>query len=244
MPERRTALGVVLALATASLPASRAFAQEPAEADEVAVRTAFNALQAAVEAKDTARLALLVHPRFTMQHALGQVDTRSVWLKLVAGGRLARQVAERREYDPEVVIAGDTALIRSLVRLRYPDEGRVAWLRSTAVFVREGGRWLQLNQQSSHLHDGPVQELDRLADFAGAYAIPNREGFSIRAKEDYLELTWASGAVLPLFPDGGDRFGSGPTSTVSFTRTSAGAVEGAERRGSDGAVWWTARRMQ
>lgn len=230
-----------LALMLLSPPIS---AQDQPGADEAAVGAAFDAIQAAVVAKDSGRLAQLVHPRFTMQHALGQVDTRQVWFALVADGRLPRQAAELREYDREIVVAGDTALIRGLVRMRYPKEGRASWMRATAVFVRENGRWLQINQQSSYLYDGPVAPPGSMSDYAGSFVIPGREGFSIRPRGDYLELAWLSGAALPLLPTGSDRFAAGPSSTVAFSRGPSGAVEGVERRGGDGALWWTARRSK
>lgn len=224
-------------LAIALLVSSPARAQN----DAAAVRAAFDAIQRAVEARDVGALERLVHPEFEMQHGLGQSDTRTAWLRLVGTGRLARQTAERREYDPEIRVVGDTALIRSLVRLRHPSEGRDGWLRATAVFVRQGGRWMQLNQQSTPLYDGPVAELGGAAALAGAYDIPGREGFSLEPRDGYLALRWANGAVLPLVPSGPDRFAAGVGSTVAFGRGTDGAVR-ATRTGTDGKMWWTATR--
>ena len=240
---RSTAVASVLAIALAvALPAS-AFGQTtpPSPAAEE-VRAAFDAIQQAVEARDTARLGELVHPRFAMLHALGQVDSREAWFALVQGGRLPRQTAERRELEPEVVVVGDTALIRSLVQMTYPSEQRTSWMRSTAVFVRDEGRWLQLSQQSSYLYDGPIAVPRALADFSGSFAIPGRDGFSIHPREGYLRLVWANGAILPLVPAGPDKFAAGPTSTVLFLRDDAGQITSVERRGDDGALWWTARQ--
>lgn len=231
---------LVLVMATL-LPWSPLASQEsamPAEAQQV--RDAFTQINRAISASDLAALSELVHPHFAMLHARGQIESRAAWFKLIEAGRIARQTAERREFEPEIIVQNDTALLRSLVRMRQPDEDQWIWLRSTSVFVREGGRWRQINQQSSFLHEGPDATPADLDVFVGSYAIPNREVFAVERRDGYLEVVWASGARLPLVPTGGDSFLAGLGSTVRFTRNAAGGVIGAERTGQDGRRWWLA----
>lgn len=230
-------LGVAVSLALAA-PLQAA---EPS-ADERAVRAAFETVQQAIDARDIATLEQWIHPDFVMQHALGQSDTRDTWFAQIGAGTLARQSALRTEFGPTLTVAGDTALIRSLVRLYYPAEKRAGWLRSTTVFVRQDGRWLQINQQSGQVHEGPAEAPGNLEDFAGTYAIPRRDGFEIRPHDEYLDLVWANGAVLPLIPKGGDRFAAGLTSEIVFERGETGTVVSAIRTGNDGVRWWTAQR--
>lgn len=239
---KRQAMRALIAAALMLGPGPAARAGEgQVSSDAEAVRAAFESIQKAVESRDTARLAELIHPRFAMLHALGQTDSREAWFALVKSGRLPRQNAERRELQSEVVVAGDTALIRSLVQMSYRSEGRTSWMRSAAVFIREGGRWVQINQQSSYLYDGPASAPVTLHEFARAFAIPGREGFTIVPRDGYVELVWRNGAILPLLPIGADRFVAGPTSSIWFVRDSSGRITGAERVGDDGRVWWTAK---
>jgi hypothetical protein len=93
------------------------------------------------------------------------------------------------------------------------------------------------------LGEWPVADLKGAADYLGSYAIPGRDGFQIVEENGLLFLRWSSGAKLPLLPQRRDRFGSGPTSHLTFTRDSVGSVTGASRFGSEG-VWWTAVRQR
>ena len=250
MAEPARAAGSVLrrmamsGLSAAGLIASTVQAQIPVTTASQAaeVRAAFEAIDRAVAARDTAVLGELVHPRFAMLHALGQIDTREAWFALVEAGRLPRQTAERRELQPEIVVAGDTALVRALVQMTDPAQRRTSWMRSTAVFVREDGRWRQINLQSSYLYEGPVVAAMDLQAFAGTYAIPGRDRFLITPRDGYLELRWSNGAVLPLVPLGPDRFSAGVTSSVSFVRDSSRQIASVQRRGNDGDLWWIARK--
>lgn len=213
----------------------------PAGAAEPEVEAAFQAVQRAVEARDAAALEALVHPEYEMLHALGQIERRDSWIGLVRTGRLPRQTAEIREFGVTVRRVGSTAVRGSVVRFRDARLGRDMWLRGTATFVREGELWRLLRQQSTLLSDAPTADAARLEDYAGAYEIKGRDGFRIVAADGLLYLRWAGGAELPLIPQGGDRFGSGPTSHIVFQRNAAGAVASAERSGPEGR-WWTAAR--
>jgi hypothetical protein len=212
-----------------------------AAADPREVETAFQSVQQAVEARDVAALESLVHPEFEMLHALGQIEGRAGWLALVRSGRLPRQTAERHEYDVTVRLAGPIGLRGSIVRFRDTRLGRDMWMRGTATFVREDGRWRQIRQQSTLLSDAPMADLARADDYVGAYDIPGRDGFRVAFEDGLLHVQLASGAVLPLVPLGADRFGAGPTSHMTFIRDAAGQVVTVTRAGPEG-PWWTAQR--
>lgn len=216
--------------------------QVTTNSDQAAVRAAFDKIQRAVEERDVATLELLVHPNFEMQHGLGQSEDRSTWLRLVSANRLARQTSQRREYDPSVIVVGETALIRSLVRLRDTKASHDTWLRGTATFTRLGNRWVQINQQSSLLYDGPASDGATLTEYRGTFEIPGRDGYTLEPRDGYLLLRWPSGSTLPLIPKGADRFEAGVGSTVTFRRDGNGKLIGARRLGPDGRAWWTAKR--
>lgn len=211
--------------------------------ERVRLKEAFDTVQRAVEARDLESLKRLVHARFVMQHGLGQSEDRETWLRIVADGNLPRQTAERAILDEEIFVAGDTGLIRSLVRLRDRRASRDMWLRGTAVFVREGDGWLQLNQQSTLLADAPLNDLIDAASFEGQYTIPGRPAFAVEARVSHLGLRWASGAVLPLVPLGTDRFAAGPGSYIQFVRHQSGQITGAQRLGTDQTIWWNAEKV-
>jgi hypothetical protein len=214
----------------------------PARAGERDVEAAFQAVQQAVERRDAPALEKLVHPQFEMLHGLGQIEQRDGWLALVQSGRLPRQTAERREYHVTIRLVGPVALRGSIVRFRDSRLNRDMWLRGTATFVHENGGWRQVRQQSTLLGDAPSAELARAEDYVGAYDIRGRDGFRIVAAESLLLLHWKTGAVLPLTPQGADRFGAGPTSHMSFARDATGAITAVTRSGPEGA-WWTASRI-
>lgn len=226
-------------VALAALPCAAAPPPDPQAAE---VEAAFRAIQAAVERRDRAALEQRVHPAFTMLHALGQVEDRATWLALVESGRLPRQTAGLHEAETSIQVVGDTALRSSILRMRNAGEQRDGWLRATATFVRVDGRWLQLRQQSSLLHDAPLTDATTLDAYAGDYAIPGRDGFSITPAGQHLTLRWANGARLPLVPAGPDRFGAGPTSVMVFARDASGRVSAVTRSGPEG-PWWTATRQ-
>lgn len=210
--------------------------------EEMQVEAAFQAVQEAVEARDVPHLRELVHPRFEMLHAFGQVDEFDVWLALVASGRLPRQTADIREYDRRFSRVGETAIRSSIVRFRDAKNKRDSWLRGSTVFVREGGRWRELRHQSALLHETPTADAARLDDYLGTYAIPDRDGFRLVEQDGLLHLVWATGARLPLVPIGPDRFGVGPLSTMTFARNGAGAVVSVTRADTE-RTWWTATRQ-
>ncbi|QAY77989.1 nuclear transport factor 2 family protein [Sphingosinicella sp. BN140058] len=230
----RLALACVAALLLAAAP--------PVSQEEMQVQAVFQAVQEAVEARDAARLRELVHPRFEMLHAFGQVDEFDIWLKLVAGGKLPRQTADIREYDRRVTRVGDTAVRSSIVRFRDAKSKRDTWLRGSTVFVREGGRWRELRHQSALLYEAPSVDAVGLSDYLGAYAIPERDGFRLTEQDGLLHLVWTTGARLPLVPIGPDRFGVGPLSTMTFARNGAGAVVSVTRADTE-RTWWTATRQ-
>ncbi len=66
-----------------------------------------------------------------------------------------------------------------------------------------------------------------LSAFVGEYRIDEIDAtFTVRLNGDTLSLHWPRQMQLPLEPVGGDRFVGGPLGTVTFTRNSAGAING------------------
>ena len=208
---------------------------------DAAVEEAFQSIQRAVEARDVAALRRLVHPRFEMLHAFGQVDRYDIWLTLVAGGKLPRQTSDIREYNRTISRVGEVAIRSSVVRFRDPKGRRDSWLRGSTTFVFDDGRWRQLRHQSALLHEAPSADAARLGDYVGDYSIPKRDGFRLIESDGLLSLEWTTGARLPLVPIGPDHFGAGPLSTMRFTRGPDGKVATAVRGGPEG-PWWTATR--
>ncbi|MDT8758806.1 DUF4440 domain-containing protein [Sphingomonas psychrotolerans] len=211
-------------------------APDPEQEIEALVQT----IQRAVEARDAATLERLTHPQFEMLHGFGQIDRRDTWLALVRGGKLPRQTADIREYGVKTRVIGPVALRSAIVRFRDVKLRRDTWHRSTGTFLRDGGHWVQLRQQSSLLSDASSADAGPLADYLGEYAIPGRDGFALVEQDGLLTLRWTTGAEIPLLPQGPDRFGSGAISYVSFAR-SGGRVVSMTRFGGEGA-WWTATR--
>ena len=211
-------------------------APDPAQEIEALVQT----LQHAIDARDLGTLERLVHPEFEMLHGFGQIDSRATWLALVRSGKLARQSEEMREFGVRTRITGTVAVRNAIVRFRDTRGKRDAWHRSTTIFLRDKGHWMQLRQQSGLLSEAPSADAGPLADYLGSYAIPGRDGFDIVEQDGLLALRWTTGATVPLLPLGPDRFASGPISFVNFART-GGQVVAVTRSGVDG-PWWTATR--
>lgn len=208
--------------------------------EAAAIEATVAAIQRAVEARDVATLERLVHPAFEMLHGFGQIERRDTWLALIRSGRLPRQTSAISEYGVRTHIVGQVAVRGSIVRFRDPNAKRDTWLRGTGTFVRQGDQWVQLRQQSTLLSDYASADAGPFADYLGEYSIPGRDGFAIVEEDGLLALRWKTGAVVPLLPQGTDRFGSGAISWVSFGRSN-GRVATMTRFGSEGA-WWTATR--
>jgi ketosteroid isomerase-like protein len=232
MPQRLLLRLTLLLMAALALPA----------AADPAVEAAFQQVQRAIRDRDGAALERLVHPEFEMLHGGGQVERRDAWLRIVQAGTLSRQRDEPTEFEVTIRTLGPVAYRSSLVRFRNPGANGEQWVRGTAMFLREAGGWRQFRHQSSMLYDGPITEAKNLEDYVGIYDVPGREPFRVSAHGAYLTLHLPSGASVPLIPAGPDRFASGISSVVTFTRGPARAVTGISRGGREGPPWWTGTR--
>lgn len=230
-------------LAVLFFAATAASAQPKDALREAEVEAAFQAIQTAAKNKDLSALQRLVDEGFVMFHGYGPSEPRDTWLKLIAAGRLARQTAEVKESNTRIRLFGDTAVRSGIVRFRRADLNQDTWLQGTAAFIRRGGAWRAISQQSTLLHEGPIVQVSGLQEYAGTYAIPNRDGFTVKDAQDYLALKWTTGAEMPLIPLGGDRFVSAYGSTMTFERDAAGKVDGVVRHGSGGRELFRAKRL-
>jgi hypothetical protein len=237
---------IVFALATALSAAEPAAAQTATPGcapTSGAVEAAFQAVQSSVEARDVRTLEAIVHPGFEMLHGSGATEQRDAWLKLVSAGTLLRQTAELSDFSDFGVttsVVGSIAFRTAIVR--YTSSGRDLWVRGTVTFICDMDRWRQLRQQSTVIGEGQSAVLTKASDYVGFYSIPGGDRFEIMDDAGLLTLRWANGARLPLTPRGGDRFNSGPTSQIDFSRSKNGAVVAVTRIGPAGVLWAATRQ--
>ena len=68
--------------------------------------------------------------------------SRSVFIgDAMRGMGLGRQHAESSTFERTVAIYGDTAIVTSRVRNRFPNDDREAWFNQSRVYVRGSGGW-------------------------------------------------------------------------------------------------------
>jgi len=110
---------------------------------------------AALAAGDPGRLRALLHPGFRWTSHRGEVFDREGYVAANTGGALVwrRQVVQA----PDVVVAGDVAVVVGVVRDDVERDGVPATfvMRLTQVWVRDGDGWLCLAG-----HAGPSQATD------------------------------------------------------------------------------------
>ena len=130
-----------------------------------------------------------------------------------------------------------TAFRSSIMRFRDAPPGRDTWVQGIGTFVLRNGQWRELRHQSTLLHQADTAEPQPVRAFTGNYRIRGRGNLRVVPAGDILLLQWESGVRLPIVPLGGDRFGAGPNTIVTFLRDRCGQVVSATRAGGQGALW-------
>ncbi|GEP40440.1 hypothetical protein NPS01_41030 [Nocardioides psychrotolerans] len=121
---------------------SPAQAPAPARAPAREVIEAALARAAALAVGDAARLAALLHPDFRWTSHMGETYDRADYVRRNTEGHTVWRSQEL--VDPEVVVVGDTAVLRAEVTdVVLDDAGEPATFRMpmTQTWVREGGAW-------------------------------------------------------------------------------------------------------
>jgi Domain of unknown function (DUF4440) len=219
----------------------------PVRADDRAdAEAAFAAVQAAVQARDTAALERLIEPDYRFFHGLGEVDTRAVYLMKVREGRLSRLRSAGTEHEPMLRTFGDTAVRSWIIHFHRADLNLDDWGRGSAVLVRRDGAWRLASQQTGALFwISPAPAQASLAAFAGSYggsSAGQDRRFTITDRGRYLHIGYADGVDAYGFPAGGDVFGMGGGVTLHFERDEDGRVVRAVRR-NGARVLWRAERV-
>lgn len=108
------------------------------------VLTAARARAAALAAGDADRLASLLHPHFRWTSHLGRIFDRAQYVEANTGAGTVWR-AQTLE-DPEVVVVGDTGVLRAVVDddVMGPEGPVRHRMPMTQVWVRSGDRWLCL----------------------------------------------------------------------------------------------------
>jgi len=143
---KKIVLSVVLAAVCLILILPRAFAVDPIERDETAIKAALIDMWDAIEHKDIDRYAAHIHPDFstfgetnTYLHEGKDLEIRNVrsWLKNAEG-------VHTEMHQPKVTVRGETAWISYYWTDSGVDSGKAFSSRgkSTRIFAKEDGRWL------------------------------------------------------------------------------------------------------
>jgi len=152
MLSRRSALSALaLCLAPAVARAHPATQAHPQAAEVQKALVAFReALAAAVQAKDVARIKGMYTEDFTHTHGSGKVDGRDARIVSLLAGEPVIELAPMSEVSVRVHGA-DTAILSARSPILNRSENRTYDFRWIQVYVRSGGHWHLAASQATRL---------------------------------------------------------------------------------------------
>src|SRR5688572_21430560 len=117
---------------------------------EAEVRRVDAEFHKAFRLEDAAALDGLLTPGFLWTHSTGNVQTKAVILANVRSGKTAYESVETD--DLQIDLYKNAAVVNGRSTRRYPGKD-IFWIRYTAVYVKENGKWKAAAFHSSHLPD-------------------------------------------------------------------------------------------
>jgi ketosteroid isomerase-like protein len=135
----------------AALAMSPGLAQASPEEDRQAVASLDTEFQAAVKRNDAATIDRILHPEMTLVLGDGRVVTREDHLVEARGKKTVYEIQDEEPGTQVVRVAGDTAVVTALLRIKGTSEGRSfdrrLWFSDT--YVRTAGGWKYYFGQAS-----------------------------------------------------------------------------------------------
>jgi hypothetical protein len=138
----------LVAAATALLPAGTAFAQA---SEEAAVNAAVEALRQAMVAADKAKLESLVSDQLSYGHSSGVVESKPVFVGVIAGKKTIYKSINLLE--PGTTVVGNNAIVRHVFTAETEADGKPGSARVGVlqVWQKQDGGWKLLARQAFRL---------------------------------------------------------------------------------------------
>ena len=138
----------LVAAATALLPAGTAFAQA---SEEAAVNAAVEALRQAMVAADKAKLESLVSDQLSYGHSSGVVESKPVFVGVIAGKKTIYKSINLLE--PATTVVGNNAIVRHVFTAETEADGKPGSARVGVlqVWQKQDGGWKLLARQAFRL---------------------------------------------------------------------------------------------
>src|SRR5262245_62193189 len=179
--------------------------QAPADSQATTERAIANVEQRfnqAIEKRDRAELERVLADPFIMVHRHGNVDSRSVFIEgAVRGVGLIRQRphVQTSIFEKTLTVHGNSAIVTSRVRFRFPDEQMEGWSRQSHLYVRDGEVWKLAMWHSTDMYDGPITTSTLYGRYAGSYLLQDGRTLKVESDADSLMATFPSGSRSQIF---------------------------------------------
>jgi ketosteroid isomerase-like protein len=129
----------------ATLAMSASLANASPEDDRRAVAALDTEFQAAVKRNDPETIDRILHPDMTLVLGDGRVVTREDHLVEARGKKIVYEIQDEEPGTQEVRVAGDTAVVTALLRIKGTSEGRPfdrrLWFSDTYVRTPDGWKY-------------------------------------------------------------------------------------------------------
>jgi hypothetical protein len=117
---------------------------------EAEVRRVDEEFHKAFRLEDAAALESLLTQGFLWTHSTGNIQTKAVILANIKSGKTAYDSVETD--DLQIDLYKNAAVVNGRSTRKYPGKSTF-WIRYTAVYVKENGKWKAAAFHSSHLPD-------------------------------------------------------------------------------------------
>jgi hypothetical protein len=115
---------------------------------ELEVRRVDEEFHKAFKMEDTAALENLLTDNFLWTHSTGNIQTKAVILANVKSGKTQYETVDTDDVD--VFFYKNAAVVSGHSTRRYPGKD-IFWIRYTATYIKEKGKWRAAAFHSSHL---------------------------------------------------------------------------------------------
>ncbi|HEV8593880.1 MAG TPA: nuclear transport factor 2 family protein [Pyrinomonadaceae bacterium] len=118
--------------------------------NELEVRRVDEEFHNAFKMEDATALERLLTKNFIWTHSTGNIQTKALILANIRSGKLQYESVDTDDVD--VFVYKNAAVVSGHSTRRYPGKDTF-WLRYTAFYIKEKGKWRAAGFHSSHLPD-------------------------------------------------------------------------------------------
>jgi len=117
---------------------------------DLEVRRVDGEFHKAFRLEDASALERLLTEKFIWTHSTGNIQTKATILANIKSGKMQYESVETDDVD--VSVYKNAAVVNGRSTRRYPGKD-IFWIRYTAFYIKEKGKWRAAAFHSSHLPD-------------------------------------------------------------------------------------------